>query len=742
MQEAGRDASTHCDVQARFEKHHASLDLLSVGVEATDPKDFLIRFAAASQPIIGAEAILVWLANKTTGRYELIAPISADRGTASTPRGHWLDQETVRALSRELGTTPTYMPPWPTSSASRLVGALEAFGQIAGAIEVQFPDSPCQTCEGWAKLTADFVRHASEGLENVRRSQMVRSLSDALSGVAEAETIDDLEKQLLEGAFKTTGCETGAVLLLNNDTGGLDMARCKPAVETDAQLSMDAGVTGQSLRSLKPIRLGDVKTHKHFQEYWPDIRSELAIPLYVPNSSVRVPNEKGTHIDTAPKRIGVLNLESPLGEAFSEFDEQCLMRLALTASLVYDRLQIGDVFKRLHAAESELAQNLASGQDWLDVITAVGDRIKDTLAFSHINISIVSLDGKRIKSEYIWWDRSDEDSKLFKELSDHDIEGSDDIQAHVVRTRQIEVPRADDRRFHPVIHHKFGLDALIRVYLPMTMGDVVVGTLETGYRRRFRQFIYERDIQILKALGDYAAAAIWKRRRGQLDVLRHEIAAPRKAVMDNAIFLQRNWATLGPEKIGWKLEDIFLDGEVIDSLLDKIEYYVTGHIKPTKSEYCNVGSAVIMKTIFQQNRLLRSLNLDLARIKYVRDDLTRVRTVVDRVKASEVFNNLFGNAIKYRRSDESLSIEVTVESAPDRYLIRISDKGIGIDAGSEMRIFEEGYRSPTAIQRAQGSGLGLWLARQYMRDMGGDIILENARDPTKFRVDMLKKDKP
>jgi hypothetical protein len=138
----------------------------------------------------------------------------------------------------------------------------------------------------------------------------------------------------------------------------------------------------------------------------------------------------------------------------------------------------------------------------------------------------------------------------------------------------------------------------------MMMGDEVVGTLEAGYRRRFRQFIFERDIQILKALGDYAAAAIWKKRRAQLDVLRHEIAAPRKAIMDNAMFLQRHWPTLSQAKIIWKLGDIFLDAEVMDSLLDKIEYYATGHVKESKPEFCNVGATVIQKTIFQQNSLL------------------------------------------------------------------------------------------------------------------------------------------
>jgi signal transduction histidine kinase len=227
-----------------------------------------------------------------------------------------------------------------------------------------------------------------------------------------------------------------------------------------------------------------------------------------------------------------------------------------------------------------------------------------------------------------------------------------------------------------------------------------------------------------------------------LDILRHEIAAPRKAIMDDSLFLKRNWRSLSPEKIGWKLDDIFLDGSTIDYLLDKIEYYISGRAKETKPEFCNVGATVITKTILQQNRLLRSLNLNLDRISYSGDELTRVRTVVDKVKAGEVFTNLLGNAIKYRKSDDSLQIRVAVEARPDRFIVRIADDGIGIDAGYESRIFDEGVRGPAAIAQAQGSGLGLWLARQYMRDMGGDIRIENPRNPTVFCVEMVRRDRP
>jgi len=719
------------------------LDLMSLVVESTGAISFLDSFAGVACKLLEARAIFVWLANKNTGRYELTVRRSRYELAAAVPGEQWLDQSAVRRMPLGSAFVPDYSLPWADNRIPRLTSVLRGFDQHLGVVEVQFSPDAIPDSDR-VRLTSYLVGWASRALERIRTSQMVQALIDALSSVAEADSIEALQKCLLEGAFDITGCRIGSVLLLDNDTGALQIARAEPPGDSTIELSMERGVTGQCLSRLEPQRIADISQHKLYRPYWPGIRSELAIPLYVPKVRIRVPSVSGTGTELAEgeKRIGVLNVDSPLADAFSSLEAQYLSRLATTASVAIDRLQFDEALRRLHVAESELAQHLAGGHDWLDVIQTVGRHIHTTLAYSHVNISIVSADGKRIKSEYVWWDRSEESTAKFKELSDHDLSTSSDIMADVFRSKRIEIPGPNDPRFHPQIHHQFGFDTLIRVYIPMTMGDVVVGTLEAGYKRKFRRHIFERDVQILKALGDYAAAAIWKKRRGQLDVLRHEIAAPRQGIMDNADFLQRNWPTLTPKKIQRKLGDIFLDGEVIDSQLDKIEYYITGRPKETKAEFCNVGIAVIMKTIFQQNQVLRSLGLDLSRIEYARGELGKVKTVADKVKTSEVFNNLFGNAIKYRESDDSLQIAITVETEPNQYLIRITDRGIGIDSGCESLIFEEGFRAPRAMARTQGSGLGLWLARQYMRDMGGDVTLENPRNPTVFCVRLMRKEQP
>ncbi|HWU38456.1 MAG TPA: hypothetical protein VN203_12485, partial [Candidatus Acidoferrum sp.] len=73
---------------------------------------------------------------------------------------------------------------------------------------------------------------------------MLTKLNDALTEVAESENIADLEARLLTGAVNIAACQIGSVLRLDSETGGLDVAQCQPPVESNAELSMEAGLTG------------------------------------------------------------------------------------------------------------------------------------------------------------------------------------------------------------------------------------------------------------------------------------------------------------------------------------------------------------------------------------------------------------------------------------------------------------------------------------------------------------------
>lgn len=102
-------------------------------------------------------------------------------------------------------------------------------------------------------------------------------------------------------------------------------------------------------------------------------------------------------------------------------------------------------------------------------------------------------------------------------------------------------------------------------------------------------------------------------------------------------------------------------------------------------------------------------------------------------RIGEIFRNLVSNAIKYRnlREPEAI-IGVQVEVNEFECRIEFSDNGIGIDETNLQRIFEMFYR---ASEQSEGSGLGLYIVRNAVDKLGGEVSVESKVGVgTRFRI--------
>lgn len=97
---------------------------------------------------------------------------------------------------------------------------------------------------------------------------------------------------------------------------------------------------------------------------------------------------------------------------------------------------------------------------------------------------------------------------------------------------------------------------------------------------------------------------------------------------------------------------------------------------------------------------------------------TQLSAVFDSKWTAEALFNILDNAVKYTPSGGSVTI--TTISYPLFCRIDISDTGIGICEEDTPKIFSRFYRS-SAVNKAEGIGIGLYLAREIITKENGYI---------------------
>jgi PAS domain S-box-containing protein len=97
----------------------------------------------------------------------------------------------------------------------------------------------------------------------------------------------------------------------------------------------------------------------------------------------------------------------------------------------------------------------------------------------------------------------------------------------------------------------------------------------------------------------------------------------------------------------------------------------------------------------------------------------------DAVELQRLFDNLIGNAIKYRSPDRSLVIRIDGDAAEGAAVITVADNGLGMADADHDRAFAMFQR---LVQReyAEGAGIGLAVCKKIVERHQGKIRIESA----------------
>jgi signal transduction histidine kinase len=96
----------------------------------------------------------------------------------------------------------------------------------------------------------------------------------------------------------------------------------------------------------------------------------------------------------------------------------------------------------------------------------------------------------------------------------------------------------------------------------------------------------------------------------------------------------------------------------------------------------------------------------------------------DRLKQAMV--NIVGNAIKYTIKGE-IKVKEYIEN--NNLCFMVSDTGLGMSAEAREKLFEKFYRIKNKeTEDIRGTGLGLWITAQIVKEMKGKISVESIKD--------------
>ncbi len=121
-----------------------------------------------------------------------------------------------------------------------------------------------------------------------------------------------------------------------------------------------------------------------------------------------------------------------------------------------------------------------------------------------------------------------------------------------------------------------------------------------------------------------------------------------------------------------------------------------------------------------------------ARVEIVRRGGTGIMVKADFDRLAQVFINLLSNAIKYGLNARPV-ITIHTRKVGKTAMIGISDNGPGIAPGDRDKVFEK-FARLSEITLAGSAGLGLPISREIMRNLGGDLTLEDNAPGAVFRV--------
>jgi signal transduction histidine kinase len=531
-------------------------------------------------------------------------------------------------------------------------------------------------------------------------------------------------ERILAAAVRSTRADSGSFILVNPNTGFLDIEASHNLSEKAARVKLrpGEGITGWVATTGKPLRTGDVRKEKRYVAISAKVRSEMAVP-----------------VEMRGQVVGLLNVDSTKTDAFSGTDEARMLDMAseaakwLELAWEFDQLRVKG---RQLTTLVDIAQVIISRANLDEILEQITTQAFRLLKTRLCSLFLLSDDG----SELIL--RSNHGgTKLYREKPNLSTEDSL-LGSVLLRGKPIAVVDvAEEKRYlQPDIARREKIVSMLAVPLIFAQKPIGVLAVYTHQRHRFSN----DEIKLLTTLGDISAVAIEKgrllarvvdmeeklrasERLSALGLLAAEIA---HEIRNPLTVVQMLFHALveSLELDATSRRDAELIGEKMrqmNRILDQVLSFARSS-EPIKEA---IRADQLIDDVFLLTRhKLQQQGIDLR--SSVAENLPPFRA--DRAQIEQVLLNLILNATEAMPQGGSLRLSATQEEVEgESYIVlSIRDNGVGMSPLQVDNLF-----APFLTTKETGTGIGLAIVKKIMENHQSKVEVESkVGQGTKFRL--------
>ncbi len=613
----------------------------------------------------------------------------------------------------------------PLNAGATTMGAMAVASTMPG---FTYTDDQLKVFWAIADTAATAIDKSRLFTETERRARQLAALNQISTRLAQVLDVDELLTLIMDSAVDILQTESGSLLLVDEDTGGLEFRVATGKVGSllvGTKLPRGTGVVGTVAERGESIIVNDVRHDPRWfagVDRETDFRTEalMAVPLTVHNRVIGV-------LEVVNKRDGSI---------FTEEDVQLLTTFAAQASIAIENTRLYQQTNEALASRVEELKMLARIDRELNVGLEVNRIVELTLDWamriSNANAgAVASVDRERGLQVLLHYGYGLEADDLLSVPLPVDR----GIFGRVIRTGRAELVHKVnlDPDYMPI-----SLNTKAQMAVPLRSGGEVVGVIILD---SYSDSIFtEADLEFVVRVAEHASPALANARLYAflkdaneaksefVSFVSHELKTPMTSIKGYTDLLLQGAVGEVSQTQAQFLSTIRSNIERMATLvsdLADITRIEAGQLRLEKSPI--EVRAVIEDTLRGVQNLIEGKNQNLQ--VRLPDDLPLVQG--DQARLVQVMTNLLSNAHKYTPEGGTITVNAEVSAniwdpdGPSTVMhLWVRDTGIGMSEDDLTSLFQKFFRSDQAKQ-VPGTGLGLSITKNLVELHGGAIWAES-----------------